>query len=94
MQTWQVVNYDVWGNDEDGYQVNDLYPGARFTVADGQDVLAAAIEAGELDADWSERLEVDQNVDNETAIYLNIKENGRPAGEFRKVDSAGQAHLF
>ncbi len=94
METWQVVNYDVWGNDDDGYEVNDLYPGSRFSVADGQNVLAAAIEAGELDADWDERLEVDNNVYSETSIYLNVKANGKPAGEFRKVDSAGQTHLY
>jgi hypothetical protein len=94
MQTWQTINYDVWGNDEGGYQVNDLFPGMRFPVADGQDVLAAAVEAGELDADWAKRLEVDNNCDSEDAIYLVYRDNGKPAGEFRRVDSAGQTHLY
>lgn len=25
MQTWNVFTYDVWGNDEDGFEVNDRY---------------------------------------------------------------------
>ena len=26
---YDVFTYDVWGNEEDGYEVNDVYPFAR-----------------------------------------------------------------
>jgi hypothetical protein len=30
--TWQTATYDVWGNEKDGYEVNDVYRGREIEL--------------------------------------------------------------
>ena len=32
MTTWEFCTYDVWGNETDGYEVNDVYRGAEINI--------------------------------------------------------------
>lgn len=31
---YQIFTYDLWGNDKDGYEVNDVYPGQVIEIPD------------------------------------------------------------
>ncbi len=85
MATWNLHNYDRWGNDEDGYEVNDVY-GASLSVdlpddATDAQILAVLAEASGTD---TSKVQVDGSTYAEDAIYLN-DENGWPLAELRKT---------
>lgn len=86
-RTYDVHGLDVWGNEEEGFQVNDVYP-SRGTVeisddANDQEVVRALKSEGFIDrnirfksaeVDWTER---------GYEIYINEARSGRPVYELR-----------
>ena len=52
MNEYRVITYDVWGNEEDGYTVNDAFHTGRTIELDDdasdEDIVAALVEADEL----------------------------------------------
>lgn len=80
MKVWRYVSYDVWGNAEDGFEVNQTFTTPlRVELPDDftrDDLLAALRDQ----LDWSF---ADGAVDvHEDTIYLACSINGRPEGEF------------
>jgi hypothetical protein len=86
--TWRLYTYDVWGNANDGYEVNDVYPKQTLEI-DG-DTDAAVIAALERSTGGAcTAIEVDWN--EADTIYLNSMVDGKPLGELRRVDES-EAH--
>jgi hypothetical protein len=86
---WRFISYDVWGNAEDGWEVNQAFRTndtielpEDFSEADVMD----AIKVAGLCEDTS-KLELDQNCDWEQALYLVRSTDGYPEGEFQKEEA-------
>lgn len=90
MGTWRLYELDVWGNDEDGYDVNDVFR-TGFTVdfeddiSDG-DLITLLADEGLIKKTMTSRthredIEIDGD---EFTIYFNYK--GRPEFELRKEE--------
>lgn len=86
MKKYRLVKYDVWGNDEDGYEVNDIYQTdtiLRFKgfPTDGQIIKAlqkyAYNNMRSSDVDFP-------GMGDETIIYIDF--DGRPLCELRLED--------
>ena len=83
---FRVVEYDVWGNAEDGYEVN----GAYYT----DEVITIAKDTTNKEiCDWlRENLypnlpnKVTIDGDNDFSLYLEAEEDGRPLLELRRED--------
>jgi hypothetical protein len=88
VQTWRYYTYDVWGNAEDGYDVNNV-----FRTADTVDIPVDCVtdrqlfehlrEVGFLNGKnlQADLFETDNNVSCEHTIYLTY--DGKPEGELR-----------
>ena len=83
--TWEYISYDLWGNEEDGFEVNAAYTTGRvYEIDDDSDtgVIRFLRDAGFMDDDVDE-MDVDVDGD-EDVIYINYR--GYPALEFRRTD--------
>ncbi len=76
---WRYYSYDVWGNAEDGYDVNDVFR-TDTTVDLPRDAsfrdLARAFDVTEGIVDVAA-------LDTEDTYYLERERDGKPMGEFR-----------
>ncbi len=89
---------DVWGNEEDGYEVNDTYPAcAVIEIPDN----ITPINEGDTEADFIADLLVKAGIifegtptgyysmdacSDDCAIYLNIATSGKPEFFINRVD--------
>lgn len=76
---YDLIEYEVWGNDEDGYEVNDAHTIEKEIYIDedwSDEKILETIEA------W-ENVEIDNNGSSTDAFYLIDKRNGKPLGELR-----------
>ena len=80
---YQFYRYDVWGNAEDGWQVNDSYEDGDIVYKsddkDDLEMLKQIYPEARISL-----LEVDNNCSDESTIYIDYK-TGEPFGEFRRV---------
>jgi hypothetical protein len=90
----QLYDYDVWGNDRDGYEVNNIYPALTgFDLFHAEDVI---IDVCESDTDkqivqklkksgWLKKTIKDSKVTitGEMEFQLFLEYCGRPACELR-----------
>lgn len=86
-KTWRYYSYDVWGNAEDGYDVNQVFKTSdTVELPDGlndAELFAHLVQCGFLSGKdiKAELFETDHNVSCEDVIYFSY--DGRPEGEFR-----------
>src|SRR5262245_34413627 len=95
--TWEIADYDVWGNEKDGYEVNDVYRRGeielRLKVETANAGTPQAFEyASPTDKQIREaldlrRIKIDTDGDD-LVIYVNASRNGYPCGELRCVSHA------
>jgi len=82
---YEWIDYDVWGNDDDGYTVNDTHRTGRYVelLADVTD--ADAIEALIAGGFLSEAARGSVTVDGEDgySLYFTEPRNGYHLGELR-----------
>lgn len=74
--TWH--RYDVWGNAEDGYEVNDIYPGTPVTLSDtpSDEEIADTLDLGcTIDIDFTEDI-----------IFVNEAATGKPIGQLQQKE--------
>ncbi|MCI0556861.1 MAG: hypothetical protein MN733_00060 [Nitrososphaera sp.] len=83
-KTFEVIDYDVWGNEDDGYFVNDYFPtGSQVTLSDRQianDSLLAKVLAKKVTCRKASDLEIDGD---DEIIYVNEAATGKPLFELR-----------
>jgi hypothetical protein len=82
---WQIFGYDVVGNAEDGWDVNDVLPGPVITMSykaeyDKKTFDSAMARAG-VNLRWAL---IDNGASDEDTIYFNTA-SGKPLAEMRRV---------
>lgn len=66
MITYQVTTFDVWGNAEDGYDINNVFSAGKIEVEDDattEQIWSALCEAGIADGDFSQAEFQDAGID-------------------------------
>jgi hypothetical protein len=87
---WNVLLLDVWGNEVDGYEVNDQWDsGVTLELDDNAQThevlsLLCTEMGGNPDA-----LSVDENMDTTDEMHVGDSETGRPECVLRRVVPAG-----
>lgn len=84
-----VLRLDVWGNETDGYEVNDAH---RIATIDFGDVSLDSLTDRQImnrykaatGAATARHLEISNNSDTDN-IYIDVKREGRPLVELRRV---------
>lgn len=80
---YRWITYDVWGNDQDGWDVNAAYPTSvvyRISEhATDETILKTVWEdnADKVELEWSSE---------EDTIFFTIKETSEPLGEIRRIE--------
>lgn len=90
-QDYELINYfDVWGNPEDGFDVNDLdRTGEIITITDDatdEDIVDGLINMGFLKSDAKGRIYVEDMGDG--FIELSVEETGEPIGRLELVTAS------
>lgn len=80
---WRWISYDVWGNSEDGWDVNAAYPTSvvyRLSEDATDETILKTI--WEDDAD---KVEI-ESWSSDQCVYFTCKETGEPLGEIRRIE--------
>jgi hypothetical protein len=81
---YEWINYDVWGNAEDGFEVNDKHrSGVELAIPDEAtdvQILAALREAGVFNNKATTKT-VDIDGEGDGVFYFEDAKNGKPLGE-------------
>ena len=78
MIKYEIFDYDVWGNEEEGYNVNDVFPTGIIIYTD----TSKSSLCKKLDLDDPYKIDVDAT--NAGVIYVDY--NGKPYCELRTID--------
>ena len=97
MTTWDVWTYDVWGNKEDGYDVNDRFNHSRdlplrikatvYNAGKDGEFVGASPSDYQLQQVFGVRCKLDTDGDDLT-IYVNRASDGYPIGELHCTSHA------
>ena len=94
METWRLYTYDVWGNAEEGYEVNDVYRTSDTLELPTDDPTGTPLGPNELCAfmrnAWlnarvvgpAHLLDIDLSQDD--VIYINDAKTAKPLAELRR----------
>jgi|688.fasta_scaffold18529_17 hypothetical protein len=93
---WQIVNYDVWGNSKDGYEVNQSFYSGNVEMPVKLEVYNPGIEGEFYDGSPDDtnirkalgitpRVRIYDPYCNERVIYANHVSTNYPLGELRLV---------
>ena len=89
---YKVLGYDVWGNEVEGFEVNDLYP-TPFSISvtenmKDETIINKLIEVGYLDEQTIIKLNMEFCIEGEHGYYLYVyREHDRyPMCELRPVE--------
>lgn len=89
-EEWNVLGYDIWGNREDGYEVNDIHRVGSVTLPENADlkkIIEVLVEDGILaESAGTGNIEEDTNHGDDTIIYLIESDDGRPLLELRRKE--------
>lgn len=82
-QTWELISYDLWGNQEDGFEVNAAYRTGKVIEFDSN---LSDSELESLVSEWvGFRVELDSNnCDSEQLYFLESGESWKPAFELQQ----------
>lgn len=82
MSTYQLYTYDVWGNEEDGFEVNDVFKtGETYTFSTDEPTNEEICKALELQIP-AEQVRIDAYED---VMYLTNDMTGKPFCELRLI---------
>jgi hypothetical protein len=90
-QCWEVRSLDVWGNQEDGYEVNETFHAGElcFTHYPSADQIFARLKTDGLIKSSVKRSEVDVDTNGPDYYDINDAATGEPLFTVTRVDSAG-----
>ena len=86
---WSFWDYDVWGNEEDGFTVNDRNEVAEILLPVSptcQDIVDELKAIGWVNSGDDIRIGIDEGTSDDTRINLILDENERPIGELLRED--------
>jgi hypothetical protein len=81
---WSFWDYDVWGNEEDGFTVNDRNEVAEILLPVSptcQDIVNELKAIGWVNSGDDIRIGIDEGTSDDTRINLILDENEMPIGE-------------
>lgn len=83
---YELITYDIWGNEDEGYEVNDVFRTGDLievneTMTDN-DIIRAMIEAGLCNTNALNKIEIEGEL--EYSLYARWKETCKPAFELRR----------
>lgn len=92
MTTWEIIRYEVWGNEEDGFEVNDAHRVGKVdveldiqthNVGTSREFQSAAM----TDEQVKEALGLDCDIETsgDDLLYTVDDADGRPIGELRCI---------
>ena len=91
METWRLYTYDVWGNSDDGYEVNEIFRTADTVSLPTDDPSGTALGPNELHAFMqgvgllpSPVSFYAFDLSQDDTIYIERSSNGKPLGELRR----------
>ena len=85
---YQIVFYELWGNDEDGWEVNNVFHSSETVVIDETATDAEIVKilteciTGLDDADIN-----NVDIDGEPGYTLYVELNGKPFIELRNINN-------
>jgi hypothetical protein len=87
---WEVILLDVWGNEVDGYEVNDQWDsGVTLELDDDCNLFECmSVLCAEMGGDPN-MLSVDENMDTTNEMHVGHSDTGRPECVLRRVMPAG-----
>lgn len=87
MEEWHILSLDVWGNAEDGYEVNDVRKVHEIFIPDniGGDYIVPMLRRSNLLSDDHLDKDYDVRWDSEGFIELNRSSDGRPLLQIQKA---------
>jgi hypothetical protein len=95
-QQWEVITHDVWGNAEDGYEVNNSFrqgtaeidaPVTRYNVGTPHEFSQAYPTEQQIREAFGDTSGVEIEIDGDDRyISVNIAEDGYPYGELRLIE--------
>lgn len=80
---WRWISYDVWGNSEDGWEVN-----ASYTTSVVYRISEDATDETILKTIWeddADKVELEWLSENDT-IFFTAKKTSEPLGEIRRIE--------
>jgi hypothetical protein len=82
---WEVLLLDVWGNEVDGYEVNDSWrSGVTLEIDDdAQTHEVLSLLCAEMGGN-PDTLEIDGNTSGESVLYVQDRTDGRPVCELQR----------
>lgn len=82
MTQYRVFTYDLWGNDEDGYEVNDVYRQSQ-TLTIAEEATDSDIKTLLLRECFTAGSDIEKiTINGEETLY--IEYDGKPVAELRK----------
>lgn len=84
MATWRVFTLDVWGNEEDGFEVNDRREAGQIETSDeptDNEVWSALLLADIAKGPFRQ---ASFDGDAETTIFIEDRETGRPVFQLER----------
>lgn len=88
MAEYQVINLDVWGNENDGYEVNDMYATSIYVnipdIDNDADIIVELIDAGILKPHaTTDNIDIDGD---DYCLYIEESATGFPLYHLRLKD--------
>lgn len=91
MKQYKVISYDVWGNEDDGFEVNNaFYTPYTVEITDrdnDQAIVRKLIDVGYCSEEALRELELDPHIDHSHTIYLVERKNCKPFCELRPIEA-------
>ena len=88
MQKYELYTYDVWGNDDDGYEVNNVFSTGDFLELSGNEsdseIMEKLIDAGFANENAKGKISFEG--ESEYTLYASWECNMKPAFELRTVE--------
>jgi hypothetical protein len=86
MNTYKLYTYDLWGNDKDGYTINDYYAQEIYEISEDltDDQIFKMIG---IKHQSRRHVEIDDAIsDHDYALYIIRKKDNKPICELRRVE--------
>ena len=85
---YQIVFYELWGNDKDGYEVNDVFPTSETVILDETATDAEIVKILTEYVTGLDNVNIsDIDIDGEPEYTLYIRIDGKPCVELRNINN-------
>ena len=87
-RTFEIISYDVWGNDKDGYEVNQAFTTGEFVYLredmTDKEIIEALVNVGYYSPDSLNDMD-HVDIEGEFGYSLYIEYKGKPKNELRRL---------